>query len=454
MSGDQHPEYLIILGFADGSLDAASEERVAAHVQGCNECFQTYEELLELARLLKDPSVWSEPSESAIDYAAEIEAGRRDLQAIEDNGAGDARAADELLINLKKIPMSEWEAAIGSNPHVCTSALVHRLVAAADSEMFRKPDAALMLLRIAESVAYAVQPETAGLRCRGSVWNKRANVFRLQARYEDAVDAAIVAKGCFAELRTPDTPFEVGQVHYTIAGALFEMTRFETAMREVTIAGELLTPFGLSVPLAKVMMLEALIRAEQGDVVGAKNTLLTLLPIEEQLGHRLDVGRVWANLAECGLRLGDLDAATHDARAAITIFRELGNIAEETRGGWLLELIRLARGEVDALERLEQIARVYDRDLGMPGDAGFVKLDITAELLKRDEWAEAEALARELVVLFGKAGVTVASIEALHYLRAAVQNREATVAMLQYVRRFVAADDPQKPFEPPSISFN
>lgn len=195
-------------------------------------------------------------------------------------------------------------------------------------------------------------------------------------------------------------------------------------------------------------MLESLIRAERGDVTIARETLRELLPIVEQLEEPLEVGRVHTNIAECNLRLGELDAAMAEARAGIEVFRSLGNVAEETLGEWMVAMIRLASGESEAITRLYEIAAIY-ADLGMPGEAGFVKLDITAELTRREEWLRAETLARELVTVFTEAGVTIPSVEALHYLRRAVENRDATFAAVKYVRAFVAADDPRRVFAPP-----
>jgi hypothetical protein len=88
------------------------------------------------------------------------------------------------------------------------------------------------------------------------------------------------------------------------------------------------------------------------------------------------------------------------------------------------------------------------------GEEGFVKLDLTAELLAREEWTEAEHLARELVTLFTKAGVAIASVNALHFLRTAVENRAASRETVLYVRAYVAADRAGAPFEPPLVASN
>jgi tetratricopeptide (TPR) repeat protein len=450
MSDEQHLHRLEILAFIEGAVDEIDDQAISKHVQQCAKCFEVYEELSAAVGMLSDGEVvghLEDEDEAAEDFL-------RGLLALEDEADSverDTRAADALLLQLALEPVERWEAIIGADPHICTSALVRRLVDAAEPEMHRQPEHAHMLLRIAQSVADRLPEAPASFQARGLVWKQRANALRIQTRYEEALDAAIVAKSYYANLREPDTPFEVGQVHFTIAAILFEMTRFEPALREVTAARELLSPYGMSVPLAKVMMLEALIRAERGDVVNARETLGALVPTLEQLGQPLELGRVRTNLAECNLRLGDLHAAMAQARAAIDTFRALGNVTEETRGEWMLAMIRVAGGESEAIGRLYEIAAVYT-DLGMPGEAGFVKLDVTAELLRHEQWEEAETLARELVPLFTAAGVTVASVDALHYLRRAVENRDATAATVQYVRAYVAADDVNRPFAPPAAA--
>ncbi len=432
-----------ILAFIEGTMDPADNDVMWAHITDCGACTDLFDEVLAFS--VNETSVLEHvQDDDDRDFA-------RMLRSLEDEAERierEARAADALFVQLAQHPVITWDAMIGTHPQACTSALVQRLVDAAGLE--RMPEHALVLLSVAEMVAFTLDHATS-LRSRGHVWRQRSNAFRRLTRYEEAIDAAIVAERFYAELGQPDTPFEVGQARYAMAITLFEMTRNEAALSAAAQARELLSEYGMTAPLAKVMMLEALIRAEQGDVANARETLRALLPIEEQLGQAAEVGRVLFNLAECNLRLGDLDAAMHDACAAIETFRPLGNVAEETRGEWTVAMIRLARGERDAIDCLHEIAAVYE-GLGMPGEAGFVNLDVTAELLEREEWAEAEILARELVTLFTGAGVTLASVNALHYLRIAVTNHEATTATVRYVRSYIAADDPKRPFDPPAIA--
>jgi tetratricopeptide (TPR) repeat protein len=449
VTDDKHLTRLEILDFVEGADDDGNET-ARAHIHACAECFQVYEEIVELLRLMIDPITW-EPIDA--DEESEFADYRRTLLAIEDDTERDAREADAFLLRIAQEPVAKWQSIIGANPHVCTSALAQRLIDLTVSELDRNnPENALLLLQVAELVAYTLR-DRASLRYRGYVWKQRSNALRRMAEYERAVDAAILAEQLFAALGEADTPFEVAQARYTMAAALFKMTRYPAALQTLTSARELLTDYGTSAPLAKVMMLEALIRIEQGDVLNARETLRALLPIEQELALPLEVARVRLNIAECNLRLGDLDAAMTDATAAVEAFSALGNIAEETRAHWTLAMTRLARGEDEAFDSLYDLAAVY-RWLGMPGEVGFVKMDIAAELLHRERWTEAETLARELATLFTAAGVTLASVNALHFLRTAVENRTASAATVRYVRAFVAADNEARPFEPPLLRPN
>jgi hypothetical protein len=85
----------------------------------------------------------------------------------------------------------------------------------------------------------------------------------------------------------------------------------------------------------------------------------------------------------------------------------------------------------------------------MAADAGFVKLDVCEELLRRGEWNDAELIALELVRLFTAAGVTLAMVNALDSLRQAVEKREATAAMVSSIRDFVTTNDATQHVAPP-----
>jgi tetratricopeptide (TPR) repeat protein len=444
-----HLERLALIEYIEDA-DDIDRNAIAAHLATCLECRTVLQELEDLYSLLSDAAIFRFAADDAIETGwAE---GRTSLEALIGSAVEEEHMVAAIFGRLQVEPVESWTALLAEHSNHQSAALVQRIIQAAEPDLDRNPQRALAILIAAETAALAL-PDAESRRQLGHVWRQRSNALRMLAQYEQAISAAVVAQNFYDSLPDPDASFESGRAHYTSAIALFKMTRYGEALQALERSQTMLSEYGTSAPLAKTMMLDALIRIERGDVVKARETLRKLLPIEEQLGQRIEEARVRANLAECGLRLGHLDEAMADARAALAAFQKLGNTAEETRSAWTVAMIQLALGEPAALRQLHEVADVFQR-LDMPGDAAFVKLDITEELLRREEWNEAASMARELVELFSAAGVTLASVNALDYLRRAVENRVVTPAVLEYVRRYVEADDPSQPFGPPAIVDN
>jgi tetratricopeptide (TPR) repeat protein len=442
-----HLDPLTILAFLenDDSIDRAA---AAIHLASCAECQAIREDLQDLTGRLGDRSIHSFAHDQS------VEADRlllRDVLMEDANrDTSEAGAAEAFFAELSSRPVETWGGVLAGHPEQQTAPMVERLLRAAAAELDRKPERALAIVQVAEAVAFALPDAEARLQL-GNVWKQCSNALRQLARYDEAIDAAILAERFYASLPAGD--FDVGQAQYTLAVTLFKMTRYADAIHALARSRATLADYGVTPPLAKTLMLDALIRIEQGDIAAAREMLRELLPIEEGLGQRLEAARVRANLAECNLRLGALDDAMTDAQAAIAAYRALGNNVEEFRASWTVAMIQLARGEAEGLARLHEITAAF-RAIGMHGDAGFVQLDVVEELLRRRDWNDAAAIARELVALFMAAGVTLASVTALDYLRRAVEQERATPALVQYVREYVSADDTNLLFAPPGLQTN
>ena len=429
-----------LAAYIDGdAVDRAASEE---HLQLCLPCRAALDEVRKRLELLDDPRVWTflESGEGAAEDARIEDLARAIARVTEA-----ATEAEAFYTELARWPEPDWVTVIERHPAQITPQLVERFIHATMPDLDRDPEHVLTLLATAGSIAHKLS-DAEGRLALGHVSKQRSNALRQLGRYTEAVDAALLAEQLYASV--PNADFDVGQAQYTVAVALFKMTRYADALGALARARGTLEDFGTSAPLAKTMMLEALIRIEQGDVAPARETLRHLLPMEERLGQPLDAARVRANLAECGLRLGDLDRAMDDAEAAATAFRALGNTAEEWRAEWTLAMIRLARKDPHALARLYVVAAAFEQ-LAMVGDAAFVKLDIVEVLLREGAWAAAARIARDLTTLFTAAGVTVASVYAITFLREAVEKGTASLEVVQYVRDFVAADDPARDFDPP-----
>jgi tetratricopeptide (TPR) repeat protein len=379
------------------------------------------------------------------------EALRAALFAEADHVAEESFSADAFVRDLLARPLGTWDAWFERQPERRTSWVARRLFEEVEVELNRRPEHALHLIGVAERIASFLSD----VECRsilGDVWKHRSNALRHLGQYEKALDAAALAESFHASLVTGE--FDLAQAQHARAGILFKMTRYADALEVLAAATATLRNYGASVPLAKTIMLDAAIRIEEGDVSTAQERWREVLPILERLGDEVEQARVLANLAECNLRLGAYDQAMADAQRSVVRYRKLHMEMESIRSEWTIGMVHLARGESeDGLGVLENAAAAFE-SLSMSADAGFVKLDICEELLRRTEWTEAEVTARGLASLFVAARVTTASAKALDFLRRSVENRQATAETVRYVREYVTANDPARRFDPPSVTVN
>ncbi len=453
MTAHPSPEMLALFAEDDPSVDRAE---VAAHLEECQSCALYVEAAREMLSELARGEV--------LQFLRDLPAARQrvkeshhylDFKRVAERRQTEVASAEEFFPALVKHPVREWLTILrGSRGH-CTIPMADRILEEAELLLDEQPAEALRLIDVADELlndvdaAHPVMLTTA----RGDVWRQRSNAHRHLFQLQDALNAAILAEHTYRQLDRPE--FCVALAQNTRAVALFKMTRLNEALDLNIAASNMLRTFGPSLPLAKSVMFEAGIRLEQGFISKAQGLWRQSVLILESLSDpkqkaAREIARCLANLAECSYRLGDYADAAEAAARAMARYRGLRMETEAIRSAWTLALCQLRRGDPSALDALDLAAQQFEA-LQMFGDAGFVRLDIAEELLRREEWDRAEPLARQLVELFSRAGVTIASVQALDYLRQSVIHRLATIDVLQYVRDYVTADDPGRPFAPPGV---
>ena len=438
----EHPDRTTLAKYLDGD-PAADRQALATHLAGCGGCQNELESLQATFRLHGNVLDFIESRKSDRKRPPE----QFDILVTRQRMGAEAARAESFFGELMRLPIEEWPNTFEQNPHQRTEGMVLRLLTEVEIEVKRRPQHAMQLINVAEIVTGSLDIPAIHV-CAGDCWKQRANALRHLGRYAESLEAADLAAAFYRLLPLGD--FEIGQALYTRAITLFKMTHYEEALTTLESAKEVLREFGDTVPLAKTLVLEAAIRFEQGDVEWAERTWVEVVPMLMRFDDRVELARVRANLAECSLKRGRPASALVQAQAAATGFTELQMDAERIRSEWRVAAILRALGEHDrALELLYGAAAAF-RALGMSSDAGFVSLDITEELLRRNEWSETASIARELAGLFTSAGVTLASVTALAYLRTAVEGERATPALVRYVRDYVSADDPSRTFSAPS----
>lgn len=450
-----HPDPDTLMRFAedDPSLDRAA---IAAHIEECELCALEVEVVREMLEELSRGEVLQYlldlPSERA-----RVEQSHHflDFKRLAERSRLEDAAAEEFFPTLLKHPAEEWLAILRGSPEYLTIPMADCILDEAERLLNEQPSEALRLIDLADALLNDVEGAHPMLltTARGDVWRQRSNAHRHLFQLQEAVNDAILAEHTYRQLKNPEFPVALAQ--NTRAVALFKMTRLNDALDLNLAASAMLRTFGPTLPFAKSLMFEAGIRLDQGFIAKAQGLWRQALLILESLSDpkqkaAREIARCLANLAECSYRLGDYADAAEAAAKAMGRYRGLRMETEAIRSAWTLALCQLHRGDPSALGALDLAAEQFEA-LQMFGDAGFVRLDIAEDLLRREEWERAEPLARQLVELFTRAGVTIASVQALDYLRQSVIHRLATTGTVQYVRDYVAADDPARPFAPPGV---
>ena len=436
-----HPDRLSLFSYVenDPQVDLPA---IGAHLTQCAECSAIAEEFREIVLSLSQMDGLTFFSAREADRAELYDAILEEYDAIQEEW----QTAEHFFHEMLARSVETWDAFLAQHPEQRTHGLARRLFAEVELELNRRPEYALVLVRVAERLASSLS-DVEARTVLGDAWKHRSNALRHLGRYDEALAAAETAEALYDSLVTG--AFDAAQAQYARAVTLFKMTRFAEALKVTRVAHATLRHFGASVPLAKTIMLEASILIDQGDAETAERLWREVLPTLEKIGDEVERARVLANLGECSLRLGRLEEALRDARQAVTRYRALKMEAEAVRSEWTIGMIHLARGESEeGLDVLENAAAAFEIR-GMAGDAGFVKLDVCEELLRRGNWNDAELIARELVRLFTAARVTLAAANAIDYLRQAVEKREATATTVRYVREYVSANADAQTFAPP-----
>jgi tetratricopeptide (TPR) repeat protein len=443
MTGHRHYTTADLLAYLDENEDLVNVAEAAAAIASCTTCAARLRELQGFGRLIADREIWRElhvPSgqpPSIMDVLTEA-----------DRMAREKRAAEYDFAALIATPLETWPLYLADHQSAPTEAFVRRIVDAAIAEFDRQPAYSLSLLDAADSVAGRVADQNGQVECRSEVWKNRANALRMLGRYEEALSATAMAEGFADEIATGG--FILAQIIYTRGTVLFKMGRFAETIQTARAASQRFAEYGDVKHVIHARNLEAMALMEQGDTAEGLRVYLLIAQQLRQLDDPQMFARVTKNIAVSHRRLGNYDEARIYATTAQDLYRQLGADAETIRAEWTLGAIDLLVGETaTGLTRLRGAAAEFEAH-GMLADAGFVKLALTEELLRLQEWDEAGVMAGQAAEAFARSGAKLHLSTALSFLREAVQGRSATPELVRYVREYVTADEEGRNFEPPS----
>lgn len=444
-----HYDELALQEYLDDPESYEKRDELETHLALCKSCTATLEELRAFEATLANEAIWELAEAGGEEPPDEIRV-LADLLAAED------REARQLLDPLLASPASFRRANVTSMPQMRTAGVVRRLSRESRELRERQPMHALMLadaaIALGDQLSADRYPESLSGELRGEAWLERGNVLRYLGRYAEALDAADIAARAFS--RSPVSVFSNALVDYLRAVILVETERPSEAMRLVRRCARVFRQFGDDERFVHAKIVEAAVLFDQSRFAEARELFVSLVRIAKNVGQAATLARLYGNIANCQLRLHDLDSAEVYFARALSLYEALGLETERVRTRWSIGSVKIALGEIaDGLARLRE-ARGEFAALGLRSDAALVTLDIAEALLATGDVQlarEAAELCSGIVESFAAVGMTGHALTALAFLREAFDAGRATPLLVRHVREYLEThpDQSGKPFFPP-----
>ncbi|HEX6160869.1 MAG TPA: tetratricopeptide repeat protein [Thermoanaerobaculia bacterium] len=430
-------------------------DRVAieAHLASCAPCRSILDELRDFEQALASNSMWELADSNRWMYEAPEEV-RSAAEMLESE---DAEATEELRAILSS-PASFRKANVPAQPLFRTAGVVRALCTAARELRERQPMFALSVAdaaaNITEQLPVTRYPAVLIDDLRGMAWLERANVLRYLGRYPEALDALDLAEQSFRQ--TPVAPFSIALVQYLRAIIFIETERLGEALALARQSARVFRQFGEEERYVHARIVEASVLYHQNRYRDARDLYLTLVRVAKNTGEAATLASLYQNIANCALRLSDLDEAADYFSRALSLYEALGLETEKIRTRWNIGRLQIASGDVEAgMARLRDARRELEQ-IGARTDSALAALDLVEALLGAggaQNAREAAHLCSGLVESFTAVGMTGNALTVLAYLREAVSTGTATPKLVREVRTYLQ-DHPTNgpPFFPSSLN--
>lgn len=448
MSG--HYDEASLQDYLDDPDTYAGRAELERHLRTCAQCRAALEELRAFDLTLSSDGTWDagegEPAGDPPDA----------VRLLADLLTEEEAEAERLLRPLLGSPATFRRAGITGLPFMRTAGIVRKLSAEARELRERQPMHALVVadaaIAIADQLSSSRYPAPLLDELRGNGWYERANVLRYLGRYPEALDALDVSARAFA--RSPVAAYTGAIVDYLRSVIYVELDRHGDARRLARKSARIFRQFGEHERFVHARIVEASILFHEERMLEARELFASLIPVAKTLARPDTLARLFANAANCELRLGEFDSAELYLSRALSLYEALGLETGKIRTRWNIGSLRIAAGDVaEGLLRLREARREFEQ-IGAHTDAALVTLDIVEALLATGERRaahEAAQLCSGLAESFAAVGMTGNALTALAFLRQAFDSGQATPDLVRRIRQYIETrpDQDGSPFIPP-----
>ena len=210
-------------------------------------------------------------------------------------GTDEELEASRTFDELSKLAVEEWSGFLAARPHRRTESLVATLAAEGRREAQERPQRALAVFAVAESVTNDLRDVFLLAEWRARLARERANAFLTLRRYQEALEAVDSAEAFLSHAR--DADFDLPFVRWVRAMVFFETKRYSEAL---TLAVSVVRAFEKCDDIEyanQVRILVADICYANGDVDDAMRMYRDLLAYFEEQGDDQIVAALRAKLA-------------------------------------------------------------------------------------------------------------------------------------------------------------
>ncbi|HYK01368.1 MAG TPA: tetratricopeptide repeat protein [Thermoanaerobaculia bacterium] len=416
-----------------------------AHLQGCTSCRQVVVEYREIVAVTSDPAAWH-----LIYGGTPLTADPERVRDFADRARrkeAETRDAAEAMRELRKLAPDGWWPWLGTRKQFQTAGMVAALLAEARKRVQSHPRESLQIVVTATAIAQMLKDGLDRPAMLGAATNARATALRYLGRYPEALAAVEEAATVLSPVGSAAD--EQARVEWNRATVLWALERYREARAALDGAKDWFRSIKDEVELARIGILEGSILYDEGDLTAALAIFTQVAHVLEAQPEQPDLAVVYANVAFCHLGLGNLTSARNFGERAMATYDHVELISERIRTRSMFAQLLIESGNIDeGLADLRTAAMEYEV-AGMVAEAALVDLWRVEVLLRIDRWDEAASIARRLVVVYEQSGQRISHVQALAYLREAVEAMTATPELARYVRGFVGGE-PEQPFRPPA----
>ena len=348
-----------------------------------------------------------------------------------------ANVVDRLL---RETPRERW-GELAQRAELRTCGALERLGNAVARMLERDPRQALAMAELAVAVVDAIPPamypRIVHTQLHAHAWKDVGQSLAYLGQYRQALQALDRAENYIGDFGA--LAHDSAIVRFVRATTLQEIERHDESLALLAECKSVFREHGDTRRLLLCGIAEGVLLHRLRKYREAREAYLLLLAGTRDSIDREAIACLHNVIGHCSVDLGDYDAAEVHLSRAIELFHEIGQPmqaakAELGRGRLLVRQAQIARG----IAHLRAVRGDFLRH-EMIEEAGLCGLEIAEALLIRDGAAEAEALARQIIVDFTAAGLNIRAITALGYLSEAIRARKASTAMVTQVREYIVS---------------